>query len=179
MMKVLIRCLLFLAGALCVQAANATKFEIKDISGERWCLNANVPADYPIPMCSSYLPGTIRVIITPEAGELPVKCYGASGNSCLYSADLYVVAVYQGKFFIMGGYAWRPADISEIPATTAWPPWSGTGSLAYDVFTGEIDLNTGKPILPPDGFEVWVGISPAGSRIFSPGMVARIYPTSQ
>lgn len=166
-----------------VYPATAAKFEVMDVSGEEWCLRAiqPLPADSLASLCSKYLPGTSRVIVTPEPGELPTKCYdnGNNGNFCMYSANFYIAARHQGKWLVKNGYAWTPVDISQIPATTAWPPWGGTHSMAYDVYTGEIDLNTSKAVPPPEGFEVWVGIAPAGNAVFTPSMVARVYPVTQ
>ncbi len=173
--------LLLLLALLPVHPAIAAKFEIIDVSGEKWCLRTIQPllADsFTPPLCSKYLPGTSRVIVTPDPGELPVKCYdnGNNGNFCMYSANLYIAARYQGRWLVKSGYGWTPVELSQIPSTTAWPLWSGTGSMAYDIFAGEIDLNTSKAVPPPEGFEVWVGINPAGSTSFTPAMVARVYP---
>jgi len=171
---------LLVAPLLLILPASAAKFEVVDKSNEKWCFNTAqpIPANSPIPQCSFFPSGTVRVTITPEPGELPTKCYdnGNNGNFCMYSANLYIAAYYRGKWLVKNSYTWTPADISQIPATTAWPPWGGTHSMAYDVYAGEIDLNTSKAVPPPEGLEVWVGISPAGRSEFTPGTVARIYP---
>jgi len=132
----------------------------------------------PSPQCSTNPVGTVELVITPEPGELPIKCYdsGNNGNLCMYSADFYIAAHYRGAWFNKTGYAWTPVDISRIPAVTAWPPWSGTGSMGYEINVGELNLNTSKFDPPPEGFEVYAGIAPAGSAAFAPGMVAKVYP---
>jgi hypothetical protein len=180
MLKSLIKFSLLLAPLLLAHPATAAKFAVKGISGEQWCWKAMQQAFPFDSLCSTYPVGTVSVVITPEPGELPIKCYdsGNGGNFCMYSADFYIAAHYRGKWFTKSGYAWTEVDISKIPATTAWPPWSGTGSMGYEIGAGEINLNTSQVDSPPEGFEVYVGITPAGSTVFAPNMVTKVYPVS-
>lgn len=162
--------------------AHGAKFTVKDISNQQWCLHSMLPlsAEVQAALCSTYPQGTVRVTITPEPEELPVRCYdnGQSGSFCMYSADFYVAAYYRGKWLTKKGYTWTPVDISYLPATTAWPPWGGTTSMSYDFYVGEVDLDTSKTVLPPAGLEVWAGIVPSGSTVFAPEQVAKIYPVT-
>jgi len=188
MLKSLIKCSLLLAPLLLAHPATAARFAVKDLSGEQRCLPTaflpflqTIQSAYPsASLCSNYPVGTVSVVITPEPGELPIKCYdnGNNGNFCMYSANLYIAAHYRGKWFTKSGYAWTEVDISKIQPRTAWPPWSGTGSMGYDIEAGELNLNTSKVDPPPEGFEVYVGITSADSTIFAPSMVAKVYPVS-
>lgn len=185
MLKLLIKCGLLLAPLLSVCPATAAKFAVKDISDKQWCWPAAflqaMQASHPLlPQCTTNPVGTVELVITPEPGELPIKCYdsGNNGNFCMYSADFYIAAYYREAWFNKTGYAWTPVDILRIPAVTAWPPWAGTGSMGYEINVGELNLNTGKFDPPLEGIEVYAGIAPAGSAVFAPGMVAKIYPVS-
>lgn len=158
----------------------AAKFTVADLTGKQWCFGKEEawPKDSIIPRCSDYLPGTVGITVTPEPGELPIQCHGdfQGGEFCTYAADIYVVARHNGQWLIKNSDAWKAVDIAQLAPVTKWPPWSGTTSLGYHVDVAAIDLSSGRAIPPPAGFEVWVGLTPAGSKSFAPGLIKQVYP---
>lgn len=181
MPKVLISCCMLLAALLADTTAMAAKFEVKDVSGQQSCLPAAFPlVDFPLATRCYPLPaGTVEVVITPEPGELPIKCYDnfRGGEFCTYAADFYVVARHDGQWLTRNTYAWEPVDIAQLPATTQWPPWGGTTSMGYVVYASGIHWDDCcKMIPPPEDFEVWVGLTPIGSPSFAPELVHKVYP---
>lgn len=173
-MSMVVVSLLSILGA---HSATAAEFAVKDVSGESWCLNA-LPTAIGGALCSSYLPGSLRITVTPEAGELPVACFGdgRGGKHCSYAARIFFAARHGDGWYAKNTYGWEPVDISRLQATTKWPPWSGTASMTYDLHVGAIDLATSQGVPPPEGLEVFIGLAPEGSMVFKPGLVARIYP---
>lgn len=172
---------LALAAMLAVLPATAAEFAVKDLSGEEFCLPEAFGESFSpaVARCAPHPTGTIEVVITPAAGELPIKCYDSevSGKFCVYAADVYLAAQYQGQWYAKTTYTWMPVDdLSQIPASSHWAPWGGTGSLGYLFYLSNIDLNTSQVVALPEGAEVYVGIAPAGSRSFTAKTVARIYP---
>lgn len=178
---------LALAAMLSALPATAAEFAVKDLSGTETCipeafwegLLVTFPSAarcYPQPV------GTIEVVITPQAGELPVDCHdnGQGGQFCMYAADIVLAARYQNQWYAKTTpYAWTPVgDLSDPPAASQWGPWAGTGSLGLFYYLSSIDLNTSQFVPLPEGTEVYVGIAPAGSRNFTPQTVAKIYPVS-
>lgn len=173
---------LLLAAWLPLQAATAADFAVKDLSGAQDCwptgfwesIQATLPG---VTQCYRHPVGMIEVNITPESGELPIQCYEFEGrSSCMYVADIYVAAHYQGQWLAKTGYTWAPVDIAQLLPTKQWGPWGGTGSLGHNIYVAEIDLNTSQYVPPPEGFEVYVGIAPPGGPNFTPSTVAKIYP---
>lgn len=176
---------LALAALLAALPATAAGFAVKDLSGQTYCLpaafqealSARAPST---PLCSPHPPGTIEVVITPKAAELPVECHddGAGGSFCMYAADIYLAAQYQGRWYAKTtSHAWTPVDdLAQLPAASHWAPWGGTASLGFQFYANSIDLNTSRVVALPEGTEVYIGITPAGTRRFAPEMVTRIYP---
>jgi hypothetical protein len=176
---------LALAALLSALPATAAEFAVKDLSGEMFCLpeafgEALQTLSPSAALCSPHPAGTIEVVITPEADELPVECHDSdvSGRFCMYAADVYLAAQYQGRWYAKTtSYAWTPVDdLAQLPAASHWAPWGGTGSLGFQFYANSIDLNTSQVVALPEGTEVYVGITPAGTRRFAPEMVTRIYP---
>jgi hypothetical protein len=177
---------LALAALLAALPATAAEFAVKDLSGEQYCLPEAfweaLQASFPsVSRCSPHPTGTIEVVITPEAAELPVECHddGAGGSFCMYAADIYLAAQYQGRWYAKTtSHAWTPVDdLAQLPAASHWAPWGGTGSLGFQFHVHPIDLNTSQFVPLPEGAEVYVGIAPAGSRSFTPKTVTKIHPT--
>lgn len=174
-----------LAAMLTALPATAAEFAVKDLSGETYCLpeafRAALQTISPsLSLCMTHLPGTVEVVITPAADELPVECHDneAGGKFCAYAADIYLAAQYQGRWYAKTtSYSWTPVDdLTQLPAASHWAPWGATGSLGFHFHLGSIDLDTNQSIPPPAGIEVHVGIVPAGTRDFTPRTVTRIYP---
>jgi len=184
MIKFLKFCLLFVAW-LPIQAATAADFAIKDLSGEQSCISeAFVEAlrqTFPeIGRCSSNPIGTVEVIITPEPGELPIQCHEYEERSfCMYSADIYMAAHYQGQWLAKTGYVWTPVDLAKLQPTSHWGPWGGTSRQWSTFYVADLDLNTGRHVPPPEGFEVYVGIAPPGGPNFTLRSVAKIWPVAK
>lgn len=177
---------LLLALLLLTSPAMAAKFVVKDVSGEPACVPAAfvqslVPGFYGDQYCNPNPAGTVEVIVTPEPGELPIACYdnGSGGKFCMYSAGFYIAAYYQGQWMTKTGYAWTPVDMSQIQPNGYWPPWSGTTSMGYLIEVGELNLNTSMFDPPLAGIEVYFGLAPAGKPVFTPNMVAKVYPVSK
>lgn len=176
---------LCLAALLPFSAALAADFAVRDISGEQYCLPdafvAGLRETFPsIAQCSPYPAGTVALTITPEAGELPIRCYEVAGrSSCMYAADIYVAAHYQGQWLAKTSYAWTPVGLAQLQPIAHWTPWSGTQSMGYSIEAGVIDLDTSQYVPPPAGFEVYVGIAPPGGPNFAPRAVAQIYPVAK
>lgn len=176
-----------LAALLSALPATAAEFAVKDLSGEQYCLPEAfleaLQTSFPGAVrCSAHPAGTIEVVITPAADELPVECHDseAGGSFCKYAADVYLAAQYQGRWYAKTtSYAWTPVDdLAQLPAASHWAPWGGTGSLTFQFDANSIDLNTSQVVALPEGTEVYVGIAPAGSRNFTARTVTRIYPVS-
>lgn len=180
MLKSCLKSGLLIALLVGLSPATAGKFKVEDLTGKQWCLGKeeNWPKDYLFQRCSGYLPGSVGVVVTPDPGELPIECHdnGSGGSFCQYAADIYVVARHQGQWLVKAGYTWRVVDFADLAPTTRWPPWSQTASMGYDINVAAIDLNTSRAAPIPEGFEVWMGLTPAGSKIFTPKLIQQVYP---
>lgn len=171
---------LLLALLITLSPAMGATFKVEDLTGKQWCFGKeeNWPKDSLFPRCSDYLPGSVGVVVTPEAGELPIECRenGNGGNFCQYAADIYVVARHHGQWLVKNGYTWRAVEFADLAPLTRWPPWSQTASMAYHIDVAVIDLNTSRAAPIPEGFEVWMGLSPSGSKAFTPALIHQVYP---
>lgn len=173
-----IHCLLMFIFAISTPAMSAT-FSVKDISGQQECTpfsQFQAPKSTAA-QCSTHPQGTVKVDITPDAGEFPTACYGFdSGKFCSYAANIYVTARYQSNWYSKLGYTWLKTDIASLAPAVAWPIWSGIGTASYILNVGELNLTTGKFDPPLSGIEVYVGLAPSSGPVFSPNTVAKIYP---
>lgn len=173
---------LLLFAWLTLPTAMAANFAIRDLSGEQSCLPAAFmeglrPTFPSIAQCSPNPVGTIELFITPEQGELPIQCHEFEGRSfCMYAADIYFAAYYQGQWLAKTGYTWTPVDLTKLQPTLRWGPWGGTTGHGATFYVSEIDLSTSQHVPPPEGFEVYVGIAPPGGPSFTARSVAKIYP---
>lgn len=165
--------------------AQAADFSVRDLSGTEYCLptafyEAVREWSADITRCSPYPAGMVEVLVTPAAGELPVSCYGngAGGEFCMYEADVYLAAYHDGQWLAKTTYDWVPTGLDQLVPYSHWAPWGGTRALGFTVHAGTIDLNTSRYAPPPEGFEVYLGLTPKGSKTFTPGLVKRIYPVT-
>jgi hypothetical protein len=179
---------LALTALLTTLPATAAEFAVKDLSGTETCLPEEfwegLLATFPsAARCYPQPVGTIEIVITPAAGELPVECHdnGQGGQFCMYAADVVLAARYQNQWYAKTtSYSWTPADdLSQLPAASHWAPWGETASLSYQFYVSPIDLNTSQFVALPEGTEVYVGIAPAGTRSFTAKTVAKIWPVSK
>lgn len=170
-------CLTYMLVGLVFPAMAAT-FSVVDLSGKQDCSTmTGITSLNIVDTCSLNPPGTVQVNITPQAGEFPTTCHNFdSGSFCAYNANFYVAARYQNSWYSKPRYTWTPITPDQLAPTISWPLFAGTGTMSYVVRVGELNTNTGRFDLPLPGIEVYVGIAPFGSPVFTPNTVKQIYP---
>lgn len=169
---------------LCCGAANAADLLIEDRSTPEFV------CDIPVlegPLAGACLAGrgplTFAMTITTQPDEFEFQC--VAERRCAPGYETYVVALYQGRPYLLAQEGWQllPADLDVARPSFAWRAPSSAAitdaAAPYaNVFRLDLGLNRqGADLtkLPEDG-EIYVGISPVGSKVFAPTSVWKIWP---
>ncbi len=128
-------------------------------------------------------PLTFTMTIVTQPDEFAFQC--VAERFCAPRYETYVVALYRGQSYLFGQMGWQllPDGIEEARPSFPWrapapslavdtrTPYANTFQLQLGLNYHGADLTE----LPEDG-EIYVGISPLGSKVFTPTSVWKIWP---
>ncbi|MBZ0092206.1 MAG: hypothetical protein K8F27_08300 [Sulfuricellaceae bacterium] len=196
-LKRVLGCCFLFAGMLMAASVSAARFAVKDVSNTIISCSAPLLQNFPAGSCIANGPNTLLLTITTAPNEFALQC---SGQYCSPGYETYIVALYQGRSYLLQGRSYRltnglprwqilPADVSNVPPTIPWRlPFSSltfSGKIEYsDTFqlilqwddTYDYRLHAGQPFSGPEGLEIYAGVSPIGQKVFTPATFRKIWP---
>lgn len=167
---------------------SASDFSIDDLSGTGGGCSKQLANGFwqGLPGCSGYGRNTLQLTISATAAEFPLGC---DGLACAPTFDLYVLAVHQGRWYVLDRNAWPwwqplPADVTQVGPSF---PWAAPLSFArlndrtVTVREFTLVLEDGYDDYLPAGLpfkeiEIYAAVAARGTKVFAPGNVRKVWP---